>query len=156
MATRRTFVKASLAVPFVAAASPAISAFQLSEVGETTELMLIDHELFPVDPLGGMVTSALRLGVPGDLYSFWQQTLRPRLGSGDICIAGITTGQSAFCLARVAEDYGYAITHSAPYGKTSGTSPLDITANELPGWQLNRPEPTLWRMSKISARYREA
>lgn len=156
MATRRTVLKWGIAVPAAAVASPGLAAFGSQGADVGVDLLLVDRTHAVASDLVSRYPHIAVVEMVGDLFSSWQSNLRDKLASRPIDLAGVTTGHAAFCLAEVARDFGYELTHATEYDPGAGLEPLANRRAELDALDLNRPALTLWALSRNGIAFRSS
>ena len=153
MSTRRGFLKMNLALVGVAALNPIANSDPAVQL-RVLDLFVFDTEIPRAREIARRVSESEIVPAGGDLYSVWQGNLRSILCASDKTIAGVTTGEAAFCLSETARDFGYEIVQSEILEANSEFDPAIVKAVKLNSLELNRPRSVAWVMARTGVSFR--
>lgn len=152
MSTRRTFLKMNLAVVGASVLSP-LGASSAEVQSRSVDFFVFDQTIPDANSRAQQTSGLIALPAGRDLYPIWRDSLRDQLAASPKTVAGITSGEAAFCLAEAAKDYGYSIIQSDVFQPRAVFAPTRVRMTSLTPIELNRPVTVEWVMARTGASF---
>ncbi|MEM9570400.1 MAG: hypothetical protein AAF996_02975 [Pseudomonadota bacterium] len=126
------------------------------EETRSVDLVVFDKQIPAANLLARRASGVTNLPTGKDLYPLWNGRLKAELQQSPKTVAGVTSGEAAFCLAEVAKDYGYELIQSEVLKARRHFDPTVVTKSQLSVFELNRPLPVAWVMAPSGVTFRSA